>query len=149
MSTFETRLNQTRHLLKEAGKHLDKVRSLRRGSDFHALQTESLLTVRRSLEGLLTYHGVPFTDEMPLHLLAEATVELASILRTPMDIALALEKMSVAGRETLPVAEREAVLNGSFAARNVFTMTLGELPKNVTEDALDDAPAAEVFSASP
>lgn len=135
-------MNKTRHLLREAAGHLEKVRSLRGGPDYPALLTESLLTVRRSLEGLLTYHGVPFTDATPLRLLTEAAVELASILRTPMDIALALEATAatVAGRDALTVAEREAILNGSYTARDVFTMTLGELPKTIGEDALEGAP---------
>ncbi|WP_457652223.1 hypothetical protein [Rhodocaloribacter sp.] len=143
MSTFETRMNTTRRLIREAAEHLEKVRALRDGPDpdYPALLTETLRAVRRSLEGLLTYHGIPFTDETPLRVLAEAARELASILRTPADLALALEAMApaVAGRDQLPIGDREAVLNGSYAARDVFTMTVGELPKTITEDALDGA----------
>ncbi|WP_456425032.1 hypothetical protein [Rhodocaloribacter sp.] len=153
MSTFETRMNTTRRLLREAAGHLEKVRALRDGPepDYPALLTETLRTVRRSLEGLLTYHGIPFTDETPLRVLVEAAVELASILRTPTDLALTLEATApaVAGRNPLPIGDREAILNGSYTARDVFTMTLGELPKSFAEDARLGESAPDVLTASP
>ncbi len=153
MSTFETRMNATRRLLREATEHLENVRALRENAapDYSALLTESLLTTRRSLEGLLTYHGVPFTAETPLRALVEAAVELASILRTPADLALMLEAQApaLAGRDPLPITEREAILNGSYAARDVLTMTLGELPKSFAEEARSGESVPDTLTPSP
>ncbi len=153
MSTFEARMNTTRRLVREAAEHLEKVRALREAPDpdYAALLTETLHTVRRSLESLLTYHDVPFTDETPLRALVEAAVELASILRTPADLALALEAAApgIAGRDRLPVPEREAVRNGAYLARDVFTMTLGELPKSFSEDARTVEGLPDALTSSP
>ncbi len=135
------RPRRTKELLETADAQLARAhRHLSAEPPRYAEAATSLVeVVETGVRAFFTWHGGDWLDGAPLARRAERAVSLASSLRTPLRRARRIvpvaERLQATGDEALSVKDREAVLEGFYAVRNLYFTLLGELPLAVRPDA--------------
>lgn len=131
------RARRTRELLETADAQLARAyRALSAEPPRYGTAAASLVDgVQTGVRAFLTWHGGDWMDGAPLSSRVDRAVSLASILRTPLRRARKLvpvaERLQDKGDTSLSIRDREAVLEGFYAVRNLYFTLLGELPPAV------------------
>lgn len=121
-----------REHLRQARYHLDLARGLLASPspEYQAAAGHIAMCYQRALSAVTTWNGVRLPEGADLRELGHHAVPFASILRTPVDRALAVLPMlrTVGSKEALDVHDREGVATGWYTARNLYLTVVGAVP---------------------
>lgn len=106
------------------------------GLSYRGALEESLLAVRHAYAAFLAWHSLPAPPEASLDELGRAAEHLDNVLRTFRRRAIPMEGLEARlGEAARTVAEREAVEEGFYTARDTLRAVLGALPPRITAEA--------------
>ncbi len=126
---------RTRRLLADAFRALEESRKnlLQQPANPAEGAAASFRSIRAALLSLLTWHGVPSSEEAPFATISAQAQQLSSNLRTPLQRARGIEALArnLQGKDDPPLNDREAALMSHYTARNLLDVVVAELPPAV------------------